>query len=503
MRMSGVVDIGSRLELMLDDYLIERYGGKACLRLHPPTPRETALVTDRPWEGNACGYATVFKDEDGYRMYYRAWHLTPGEEARGAFAIALARSADGKHWERPELGLCDFRGSRANNLVFVPTEPERKGEHGFSPFKDANPDCPPEIRYKAVGAGARCRSGLYALGSPDGRRWRLLQDAPIIAEGAFDSQNLVFWDSLRGQYRAYIRDFRHPVTGRRDYQKGFRCIRTATSPDFFHWTDPEWLSYPGSPDEHLYTNQIIPYYRAPHLFVGFPTRYVERGWGPGTEALPELDQRRLRAQAHPRYGMALTDGLFMSSRDGKTFTRWGEAFIRPGLRTAGNWVYGDNYQNWGIVETASDLPGAPPELSVYVTEGYWRGTANAFRRFTLRVDGFVSLHAPASGGEAVTRPILFEGDRLLLNVATSAAGRLRIEIQNPDGVPLDGFHLADSPDMFGDSLAYPALWRDPAALARLAGRPVRLRFVLQDADLYAFRFSGSGTKEARSHGTAV
>jgi len=268
-----------------------------------------------------------------------------------------------------------------------------------------------------------------------------------------------------------------------------RGIRTATSQDFIHWTTPEWLEYPGVAVEQLYTNQIIPYPRAPHLFVGFPTRYTDRGWNATTQALPEPEARQLRAKTNPRYGSAVTDGLFMSSRDGKTFKRWGEAFMRPGLRTAGNWVYGDNYQSWGVVETAGDLPGAPAELSFYSTEGYRRGTANTIRRFALRMDGFVAVNAPAAGGELLTRPLIFDGARLLLNMSTSGAGCVQVEIQTPEGAPIEGFAMGDGPEMVGDALDYVALWKNPSALAALAGRPVRLRFVMKDADLYAFRFA--------------
>jgi hypothetical protein len=129
-----------------------------------------------------------------------------------------------------------------------------------------------------------------------------------------------------------------------------------------------WLEYPGSPTQQLYTNQIAPYDRAPHIFFGFPTRYVERTWTASFDALPELEQRKQRAKASLRYGTAMTDGLFMSSRDGLHFKRWGEAFLRPGSEELGHWIYGDQYQNWGLVETKSDLPGAPNFRSTR-----WRG----------------------------------------------------------------------------------------------------------------------------------
>jgi hypothetical protein len=323
--------------------------------------------------------------------------------------------------------------------------------------------------------------------SPDGIHWRLMRERPVMREGAFDSQNLAFWDALRGEYRAYVRDFRRDADG-----KGRRDIRTATSADFVEWTEPEWLSYPGAPDEQLYTNQVMPYPRAPHIFVGFPTRYVERPWSPTIEALPELAHRRARARTNERYGTALTEGLFMSSRDGRTFYRWPEAFLRPGLcqatSQAGNWAYGDNYQCWGLLETASQDAGALPELSLYATEGYWRGTSTVFRRHTLRMDGFVSVYATMRGGELLTKPIHFKGRELRLNLATSAAGSVRVEVQTVAGVPLEGHTLDQCYDIVGDDIERVAVWEHGVDVSALQDRPVRLRFVLRDADLYALQF---------------
>ena len=466
------IEVGSRLELMVDDYLIERFDGGAGLCLHRPTPREVAIVHDEPWEGSGTGYHTVFRDGDLYRMYYKGDELTVtrGKVAGHPLVGAYAESKDGVHWVKPALGLFDFNGSKENNIVWM-----GPGGHDFTPFKDPNPNCKPEARYKAVASGG---GKLLAFTSPDGIHWSRLQDKPIITKGAFDSQNLAFWDTVRGQYRAYVRDFR----------KGLRDIRTATSRDFVNWTEPVWLEYPGAPAEQLYTNQIEPYYRAPHIFIGFPTRYIDRGWSASMEALPELEHRRLRSSANRRFGTALTDGLFMTSRDGRVFKRWGEAFLRPGLRPKDNWKYGDNYQAWGVVETKSDVPGAPNELSIYATESYWTGHADWLRRFTLRIDGFVSVQAPLAGGELVTRPLVFEGSKLEINFSTSAAGSVRIEIQDADGTPVEGFRLADCPEIFGDALERVVSWKGNSDVGRLAGKPVRLRFVLRDADLYSIRF---------------
>jgi len=142
-----------------------------------------------------------------------------------------------------------------------------------------------------------------------------------------------------------------------------------------------------------------------------------------------------------------------------------------------------------MVETKSALEDAPNEISMYATEGYWQGKSTSFRLLTLRLDGFVSAHAPLAGGEIVTKPIRFEGGNLALNLETSAAGRVQVEIQDIDGKPIDGYALADSPALYCDRIARVVRWNKVGGdLRPLAGKPVRLRFVLKDADLYSFQF---------------
>ena len=479
--MSEPIDIASRLEPLFDASLIESFAGGATQRLHRPTPREVVLKTDRPWEGNMCGYVTVLQDGDQFRMYYKGWaYDIAGGVARDVHGmhICMATSDDGVNWTRPNVGSHPFEGDGLNNIVFNGVGDDQLGIHGFAPFIDTHPDCKPAARYKAVGGVRKATTGgLYAMTSPDGVTWSLLQDQPIITAGKFDSQNLAFYDSVRGEYRAYIRDFR----------EGRRCIKTCTSPDFYHWSTPQWLDYPGSPDEQLYTNQVMPYPRAPHLYVGFPTRYVERPWSDVVDGLPEVEHRKQRAAVSERYGSATSDGLFMTSRDGQTFSRWGEAFLRPGPQLEGSWTYGDMYQGWGLLETPASLPGAQAEWSLYATEHYWRGDHTLFRRYSIRMDGFVSVNAPLTGGEIVTRPLVFAGDVLELNVSTSAAGRVRAELQSLDGKPIPGFSLDDCVDVVGDRIDFPVRWKQDALIGKLAGQPVRLRLAISDADVYAFR----------------
>ena len=193
----------------------------------------------------------------------------------------------------------------------------------------------------------------------------------------------------------------------------------------------------------------------------------------------------------------------MTSRDGVSFRRWGEALIRPGLSRTNSWTYCDNLVSWGLLRTKSDLPQAPDELSIYAIEGYWNGRSQNFRRYSFRVDGFVSVQARLRGGEFVTKPILFKGDRLEINYSTSAAGSIRIEIQDTDGNPLSGHALTDCHEVFGDEISRTVAWKAGERVKAIAGAAVRLRFVLKDADLFSFRFRRAATEGKRSTGFVV
>lgn len=479
------IRIGSRLEPLVDEYLLETIGGGARLELHRPARRNIVFKTDAPWEGNASSFQSVFQDGPRYRMYYRGLHYANGGRAAMAlkthpWLLCYAESDDGVHWRRPKLGIFEFNGSKANNILLTP---EFLSEIGGDPahtatFKDANPDCPADARYKIVVVGSKPR-GLYLLKSADGLHFSLMSKRPFCTQGDFDSQNLAFWDPVRREYREYHRQGRGET----------RDIMTSAAQTWDAFPKPQFLAYPAAPKEQLYTNQVQPYYRAPHIFMGFPMRYQERGWNDSVFELPGKEERLTRGEGHPRYGMAITDAVFMTSRDGVTFKRWPEAFIRPGPRQRQSWVYGDNFVFWGMVETRSDLEDAPDEISLYATESYWEGTSTSIRRYTLRVDGFVSVAAPLAGGQIVTKPLVFDGGNLALNFETSGAGSIRVEVQEVSGKPVEGFTLADCEDIVGDRTRHVVRWKARGGdLRPLAGKAVRLRFALRDADLYSLQF---------------
>jgi hypothetical protein len=413
-----------------------------------------------PWQG-------------GWRLYYRAGILDWNRE-EDTYVLALAESRDGILFARPDLGVCEFRGSAHNNLLQIGGFPNVP-----PPFLDSNPACRPDQRFKGItGRGAKA----YAMGSADGIRWAPLKEEPLDLPGQFDTVNTAFWDAVHGCYRCYTRSWHDRDTGRvlAGWEFGdaqpVRAIQHAASSDFIHWSAPEQLRYAdGDVGTHLYTNAILPCPGAEHIYLGFPNRFV-----------PER-----KPDSGHKYG-GVNDALFMSSRDGVHWTRRLDAWVRPGPDPL-NWTDRNNYPVWGIAETSAT------EWSMYVTEHYRHADVPArIRRLAIRPWGFVSLHADHAGGEMVTRPLTFAGSALRLNAATSAAGSIRVEVADGQGKAVPGFALEDMAPWFGDALDAPIDWKG-GNLSRLAGRPVRLRFVMADADVFSLRFSDAecGMRSAR------
>lgn len=457
----GTIQIGSRLELFVDDYLVERFDGTA-LKLHEPVPAGVALRFDHPWEGAFSGYITVIQDGGLFRMYYRGLPKA-GRDGSPDEVTCYAESRDGIEWVKPKLGLFEVRGTRDNNVVLAGQAPF---SHNFSPFLDTRPGVPSGERYKAV-AGVS-KGGLFGFVSADGLRWRKLREAPLVTRGAFDSQNVAFWSAAEQCYALYLRTWTDGEF------RGFRTISRATSPDFVNWSEPVAMSFGDTPIEHLYTSQTHPYFRAPHLYVALPMRFF-----PGRQALTEEQARALGVK--PGYAGDCAEAVLMTSRGGARYTRtFMEAFIRPGV-DPGNWASRAGLTALGVV------PTGPNEMSLYKQAHYAQSTCHLLR-YTLRTDGFASVHAPYRGGEFTTKPLTFAGRRLALNVSTSAAGGVRVEIQQPDGSPVPGCALADAVEVIGDDLQRVVAWKSGADLGRLAGKPVKLRLVMKDADVYALRF---------------
>ena len=474
------VEIGSRREVFWDDYMTEPERTTAMLRVHQPVKREMVLHLTMPWEGDGCDYYNILKDDDRYRVYYLGWNMLNPEETEHTgsdIKVCYAETKDGLRWTRPNLGLFEFDGSWDNNIIL---DQSVDVYDNFFAFKDTNPAALPEEKYKGV---AECgKDGtLWGYTSPDAIHWKRVRE--LTRKGKFDSLNTCFFDGKSGEYRCYIRDF-HDNEETDEY--GIRDIRVITSKDFWNWSDPVMLEYADGYDYPLYTNNVSPYYRAPHMLTGFPTRYVQRyGWSKNFDRLAGPERRRKRADITERLGTTVTDCVFMSSRDGYHWNRFNEAWLTPGVEHKTNWVYGDCYPALGRIETPGEWgEDGPNEISMYNFEGKWTSKPSRLYRYTIRLDGFASYYAPYETKTITTRPFTFTGSTFKLNFSTSARGFIRVRLLDEDYREIPGFYTTD---IFGDRVDSPVDFEN-GDVATLAGKTVRLEFTLSDADIYSFIF---------------
>ena len=466
-------------ECLFDNYLLDTEKTTAPHLLHHPVKKELTMTFDRSWEGDAISYPNFFYDPECriYRMYYISWWKpNPAEEPQlpehTNFFVCYAESKDGLTWERPNVGLCEWQGSTDNNIILW-----KPHFDNFYVFYDTNPDCKPGERYKAVASSA-------GTGEPKKLDYYVSTDAvhfvhtgELTRDGEFDSLNIVFYDEHSQKYRCYFR-------GHYSAEKP-RPITYIESKTFEpgSWSEAVDLTYEGAVEEvHLYTNVIQPYDNSSPLFVGMPTRYVERrNWTATYDEMPAREKRLGRMKYHWRYGLAITDCLFMCSRDGINFRRYDNAFLRPCPEDGTNWVYGDCYPAVGFLKTPPVRAGSADELSIFVLEDEWMYTYQTLYRYALRQDGFVSLHADESERVVVTKPFVFEGDELYANMETSAWGHIYFALIDENGERMESI------EVFGNSIAKRVHF-PTGPVNRWQNKVVRLEARMVDADLYTIAF---------------
>jgi len=444
---------------------------------------------DQPWE-KAAGYFAVLKDREIYRMYYRGGRMDrPGLDAgldNTAEVTCYAESRDGVHWIKPTLGH-EYYGSRENNVMLLPDAP-RRISHNFAPYCDNRLGVPVAERYKAVGgvyddnsgnygiaSGLGPKGGLYRLVSADGVRWKLFSTEPIFAGYALDTLNALTWIESEHCYAIYLRTWSEGGTPERPKYGGVRTISRSVSKDFITWSTPEPMSFCHAPLENLYVNGTHPYFRAPHILIGLPFRFF-----PERQVLSLEEMEQMGVPRSQRQGVS--DVVLISSRGGSVYERAVmESLIRPGL-DRGGWFARNNAPALGVVPTGVD------EMSVYVLTHYTLPDSH-LRRYSFRLDGLTSIRAPYAGGRLLTKAIVFSGRKLVLNYSTSAGGSVKVELWDQAGKPVPGYSAAACDEIVGDEIARTVSWQGNTSVQALAGKIVRLRFELKDADLFSLRFA--------------
>ena len=491
--MSEVLHLENKRELFVDYYLTDDFDGTA-LKLHHPAPADIAIKYDQPWETEstcASFYTTVFQDGDIFRMYYRA-------DSR---YVCYAESKDGINWDKPNVSLIKHGKSKNNNIILPDCQIV------FSPFLDTKPGVSQEQKYKAnmERAGFKLdplKKGLNFYSSADGKQFIRIQGDPAIPwtiPNHFDSQNVIFWSEVESQYVMYARYMVGPdgktidndqymykldlLSNSKDKYKAsdfptyIRSTVRSTSPDFENWSEFTPMEYSDTdsitPSAQLYTNSTIPYFRANHIYLSLPGRIFF-----GKIKDPKIMSRDTDSEDSGD----CSDGVLMTTRAGSNRYDFifRESLFRPGIGDE-NWTTRNNYPTLGIIQTSKT------EISIFVQRRYAQPTAY-LERMTLRLDGFASLNAGYDEGQMITKTLDFTGNKLELNYSTSAAGRIKVEMLDESGTPIEGYGIDDCDGLIGDEISGHVSWNGSTDLSKISGQPVRVRFVMNDADIYSLRF---------------
>jgi hypothetical protein len=486
---TDVTHLGSRRELFVDRLLIDRLDNTH-LRLHEPVSGGVAIRIDKPWEGPGNFGMSVIEVDDRLLMYYRGWALTDAADQNGIGCVAESRD-NGATWTKPILNLVK-RPDWPDNNIIATTDGEPRFAFPCAPWVDTRPGVPADERIKMIQSEpvsgekhtAMCDPAgpkrLVFWASPDGVTFHKLDPQPEMVSdlrNCFDGGNTMFWSDAEEQYVLCYRWC--DVYGPQGYR---RTVARSTSKDVMTWTPSAPMTYGDTPREQFYTNNTQPYFRAPHLYIALAARFME-----GRRAISEARGeaaglvRAIGSLEHDWTGDC-SDGVLLTNRAGSTVydRTFMETFIRPGLG-CGHWTSRSNYPLTGILPVDND------HIQMFVSRRYLQDAWHV-ERLLLRTDGFASVSAPWTGGEMVTGPVTFAGAELEINYRTGAPGFVRVEIQDAAGTPIPGFALGDCPEIIGDEISRIVSWGQGPDVSALTGQPVRLRFVMKDADLFALRF---------------
>ncbi|MEP0844023.1 MAG: hypothetical protein HRF43_15075 [Phycisphaerae bacterium] len=487
----GVLDIGSRRQVFIDRRFLEK-SRNVELVVHPPVKTgEMTLVADRPWESGVGIYNSVLEENGTYHMWYE-----------GGVGTCYARSKDGITWEKPALGLTEYQGDRRNNIVIghsaAGTEAVAEGGMVF-----IDPNAPPEQRFRMTLKMIEPPFvDLYS--SPDGVHWKrthekILSFSPPDGKPQhLDTQNVIIWDDRINRYVAYMRR-NVRVDGPR-----FRTVSRSESPVLGGFQEAQAAPIVIAPDDQdakvgphvlvdYYTNGVIKYPWAQDAYYMFPAVYFH--FVPGVMAEFPKEVPRNAGTLHTQFA-AGRDGVHWERFDRRPFVRLGlkGAFDDKGARI----MYGvvpsrdgrEMYMYYIGTSHAHGWERDERNKQLLTAAGLQAGDGpEAISRLVLRRDGFVSARAAYAGGEFTTEPLKFSGRELVLNVDTSATGMLRCELQDETGRPLPG-HSLDDCDLIhnANEINRQVRWKGRSDVSSLVGRPVRLRVVYRDTDLYAFQF---------------
>lgn len=434
--------LGNRKHVFIDDAIIEHSSGVAFVVNRPVDP--VTLEPELPRGDHS------FFDLDGDVALF----APAGYEGREDFAY-LWIAKDGVHFKLHDFSAPTHESDQPRPIS---TDVPAWGRMAI----DNNPTTPKWARFKYT-AGVPHR-GIYLLVSPDAVHWR--RNETIMLQVGTGGESHWYWDDQTGEYR-YLLKWDHGPGGR-------QSVEAVTRKCFEPWP----LEETGDANKDLATPLgFMPSRFPPDKKLGevYRSRGIKYPWAPDAY-LAFLWRFDPVSQAR-QVELAV-------SRDGRQWKHFGDDWYMPAEF---------EYEGQQIHEVTSvdGMVRRGDEIWQYAdySTGRHDGSKPGWRvRLTQRLDGFVSLHAGAQAGQFTTKPFVFSGDKLSLNVAVEKEGSLQVAVLDINGNPLQGFSLENCETVHGDSVNHRVNWKSRRELAKLAGKPVRLQFHLQRAKLYAMQF---------------
>lgn len=480
-------DVGNRSQLFIDRVLVRdtervwftQHQGKK----HPANP---LIKADQPWEGwRVQIFGSVLYDEQ--EQIFKMWYLQEEDrDHRQYFAednvTCYATSTDGIHWQKPLVGTVHSLNKKPHNAV--------AGFYVANVIKDTR-DPDPSRRYKCIAYGYRPNDGYSTYVSPDGFNWKRFSKTPIAPEADVIGG---FWDPTRKLYVAFPKTY--PMW------RGFhrRLFSTYVSRDFVNWTNAglAWttdlrddagalarieqvrpiLDTKDDPGQIRTEYYGIGVYPAESCTIGFPwvlTANTNAPWDGNQDGPQEIQ-------------LAVSRDLVNWERPFRTpvigigdVNRWDASYD---MCASSALSVGDEVRLYysGANYTHSSLCFGPKGA----TEARRRKQTSCIGLVTWKRDRFVSADTPAEGGVLTTVPIKFSGKRLEINASTKQEGHVVVELCDAGGKPLQGFDA--SAPFQGDDLRHVVTFGGGFDVAKLAGKPVVLRFHMRNASLYSFAF---------------
>ncbi len=471
---NGVVQAGGDKQLLIDDFVIARQTGLT-RRLHPfeKHPRNPVLQAQAPWEE---GWADPFMSTvlyDAAERCFKMWYRCGPRHSLKAYAV----SADGIHWERPNIAQNAWQEFSRHNLLGFEGKIAtwKKPGNNVLFFPSAEGDA----RYLSLFYQPPTKD--YAISrSADGITWT---QPKSVRQAHGDVVGLVS-DPAGGDFLFFPKYMRQHEGHTR---RSFTAARLASL------DAPFSASFP---------------FLAAHRDDARVVEDAARAYGsllPGTLRLGEFHSEIYSVTAIPYQGVVVAlydlwpvigsregplDMPLKVSRDLKTWTDVDYPRRALSIGEFGEWdsgmVYGGNtllvvddriwlyYLGANMGHCTRILPATKPYHSVGV------GLA------TLRLDGFASLQAAGEPGEFTTKPMNVAGGRLQINARCREGGAIRVALLGPEGNALPGFALEDCVPFTGDDLRHVVRWKSGAEIA--AG-VVSMRVEVVEAEVFAFQFA--------------